>query len=92
MPQSEGLARARAAGVATSAAGIDWVVERAAPGAIIFDATSAAAHRLHALRLSEAGLQSVDLTPAEVGRRKAVGGQEDMILEVGAQLAGRSSS
>jgi 4-hydroxy 2-oxovalerate aldolase len=28
----------------------------------------------------------------EVGRRKAVGGQEDMILEVGAQLAARASS
>lgn len=28
----------------------------------------------------------------EVGRRKAVGGQEDMILEVGAQLAARPSS
>ncbi|MEW6471033.1 MAG: acetaldehyde dehydrogenase (acetylating) [Actinomycetota bacterium] len=66
-PDSDGLARARAAGVETSAAGIDWVVDHAPAGAIVFDATSAAAHRTHAPRLAEAGLQSVDLTPAHLG-------------------------
>lgn len=66
-PASEGLARARAAGVETSAAGIDWLVDQAPAGAIVFDATSAAAHRMHASRLAEAGLRSVDLTPAKLG-------------------------
>ena len=66
-PASEGLARARAAGVETSAAGIDWLVDHAPAGAVVFDATSAAAHRTHASRLAEAGLRSVDLTPAKLG-------------------------
>jgi acetaldehyde dehydrogenase len=66
-PASEGLARARAVGVQTSAAGVDWLVDHAPAGAIVFDATSAAAHRAHAPRLAEAGLRSIDLTPAKLG-------------------------
>ena len=66
-PDSPGLARARAAGIETSAGGIDWLVANAPAGAIVFDATSADAHRLHAPKLAGAGLRSVDLTPAKLG-------------------------
>jgi acetaldehyde dehydrogenase len=66
-PQSDGLARARAAGYETSAAGIDWIVENSEPGTIVFEATSSAAHRANAPRLEQADLQSVDLTPAKLG-------------------------
>jgi acetaldehyde dehydrogenase len=64
---SPGLARARAAGIEASSSGIDWLLAAAAPETIVFDATSAAAHRAHAPRLAEAGLRSIDLTPAKLG-------------------------
>jgi acetaldehyde dehydrogenase len=66
-PASDGLARARSAGLATSSEGADWILERADQFALVFDATSADAHRAVAPRLVEAGLQSVDLTPAKLG-------------------------
>ena len=66
-PASPGLARAREAGVEASTQGIDWLLAAAAPETIVFDATSAAAHRAHAPRLAEAGLRSIDLTPAKLG-------------------------
>jgi acetaldehyde dehydrogenase len=66
-PASPGLARAREAGIAASAEGIDWLLDVALPGTIVFDATSAAAHRAHAPRLAAAGLRSIDLTPAKLG-------------------------
>ena len=66
-PASPGLARAREAGVEASAAGIDWLLAAAPPGTIVFDATSAGAHRTHAPLLAAAGLRSIDLTPAKLG-------------------------
>ena len=66
-PASPGLARAREAGIEASASGIDWLLGAASPATIVFDATSAAAHRDHAPRLAAAGLRSVDLTPAQLG-------------------------
>jgi acetaldehyde dehydrogenase len=67
-PASEGLARARAAGVATTTEGIDGLLSDPGSGRIVFDATSAKAHaRLHAPRLAAAGRVAVDLTPAAVG-------------------------
>jgi len=66
-PASEGLARARARGLDTSTDGAAWIAAHAAPGTLVFDATSAWAHREHASRLLEAGLRLVDLTPAKLG-------------------------
>jgi acetaldehyde dehydrogenase len=64
--RSAGLARARAEGVATSHHGIDAILEDPAIR-IVFDATSAAAHRRHAALLRDGGRIAVDLTPAAVG-------------------------
>jgi acetaldehyde dehydrogenase len=66
-PDSDGLRRARDAGLEASADGVDWILERADEFELVFDATSAGAHREAAPRLAEAGLQSVDLTPAKLG-------------------------
>jgi len=66
-PASDGLARARAAGVDTSAEGIDWIVGHADQCTLVFEATSAAAHAAHAPLLADAGIQVVDLTPAKLG-------------------------
>jgi len=65
-PSSSGLARARDLGVPTTADGLDGIL--ATPDIrIVFDATSAYAHRDAAPRLREAGIVAVDLTPAAVG-------------------------
>ncbi|HEX6380587.1 MAG TPA: acetaldehyde dehydrogenase (acetylating), partial [Acidimicrobiia bacterium] len=66
-PESPGLALARDAGIAASAEGIGWLLAAAPPETIVFDATSAAAHRAHAPRLAAADLRCIDLTPAKLG-------------------------
>jgi acetaldehyde dehydrogenase len=66
-PESDGLRRAREAGLEAPADGVDWILERADDFDLVFDATSAGAHRDAAPRLAEAGLQSIDLTPAKLG-------------------------
>ena len=66
-PESDGLRRARAAGLEAPAEGIDWVLRHPDMATIVMDATTARAHQSHAPRLREAGLQSVDLTPAKLG-------------------------
>jgi acetaldehyde dehydrogenase len=65
-PHSEGLARARDLGVATSDQGIAAVLERPEIQ-IVFDATSAKAHVRHAKLLRETGRIAIDLTPAARG-------------------------
>ncbi|WP_425145170.1 acetaldehyde dehydrogenase (acetylating) [Deinococcus sp.] len=63
---SEGLARARAEGIETSAEGIEYILGR--PDLqIVFDATSAKAHVRHAALLHHAGRIAIDLTPAARG-------------------------
>ncbi|WP_300711130.1 acetaldehyde dehydrogenase (acetylating) [Limnohabitans sp.] len=64
-PASEGLARARDLGVATSADGVRAVLE--ARPAIVFEATSAYAHKANAPLYKDAGIFAVDLTPAKMG-------------------------
>ncbi|MEX0838848.1 MAG: acetaldehyde dehydrogenase (acetylating) [Parvibaculum sp.] len=66
---SDGLARATRLGVATTAGGIDGLVampEFESIG-IVFDATSAGAHRHHNEILQARGKQVIDLTPAAIG-------------------------
>jgi len=68
-PDSEGLARARALGIPTTHEGIEGLMRM--PGyadiAIVFDATSAYAHKRHDELLRRDGKRVIDLTPAAIG-------------------------
>ena len=68
-PESDGLARAERMGAATTHEGIDGLV--AMPEwddvEIVFDATSAGAHKRHSEVVLGAGKRMVDLTPAAIG-------------------------
>ena len=65
-PSSEGLARARELGHQTSTDGADAILEEKGVR-IVFDATSARAHKAIAPRFAQAGIFAIDLTPAKVG-------------------------
>jgi acetaldehyde dehydrogenase len=65
-PASEGLARARELGCATSTDGVEAILEEEGIQ-IVFEATSAKAHVKNAPRFKEAGIFAIDLTPAKVG-------------------------
>ncbi|MFD7503952.1 acetaldehyde dehydrogenase (acetylating) [Streptomyces sp. NPDC059850] len=68
-PDSDGLARARRLKVATTHEGVDGLValDEFADVRIVFDATSAGAHRRHDEVLRALGRTVVDLTPAAIG-------------------------
>ncbi|MET8408494.1 acetaldehyde dehydrogenase (acetylating) [Streptomyces sp. NPDC005195] len=66
-PASDGLRRAREAGVETTSDGVDVLLERAGEFDLVLEATSAAAHVANSPRYREAGLAALDLTPAAVG-------------------------
>ncbi len=68
-PASDGLARARRLKVATTHEGVDGLVEmdEFADVSLVFDATSAGAHKRHDEVLRTLGRTVVDLTPAALG-------------------------
>lgn len=68
-PESEGLAMARRHGVATTHEGVDGLKKLPCYReiGIVFDATSAYAHKAHDEALRPDGIQMVDLTPAALG-------------------------
>lgn len=68
-PASDGLARASRFGIATTADGIEGLLAMAEfeDIDIVFDATSAGAHRHHNEVLQAHGKQVIDLTPAAIG-------------------------
>jgi acetaldehyde dehydrogenase len=68
-PESDGLRRAQRLGIPTTAAGVEGLL--AMPEfddiAIVFDATSAGAHRVNNALLAPTERRVVDLTPAAIG-------------------------
>lgn len=68
-PKSEGLAMARERGIATTHEGLDGLkaMDCYANIGIVFDATSAYAHKAHDEALQRDGKLVVDLTPAALG-------------------------
>ena len=68
-PDSDGLARAKRLGVTTTAEGIAGLTKLAVwrDIGIVFDATSAAAHKTNSDICAAAGKVMIDLTPAAIG-------------------------
>jgi acetaldehyde dehydrogenase (acetylating) len=66
-PDSDGLRKAQEAGIHTIHTGLDGLLENPLQTEVVFDATSATAHKQHAEKLKEHGIRAVDLTPAALG-------------------------
>jgi acetaldehyde dehydrogenase len=68
-PKSEGLERARRLGIAATDQGLDGLKKMGVWPQIdlVFDATSAAAHKAHSEACLAAGKTMIDLTPAAIG-------------------------
>lgn len=64
---SDGLKRAKEKGYQTFSNGIEAIIENPDIAEIVFDATSAKAHKHHAKVLQELGILAIDLTPAAIG-------------------------
>lgn len=65
--ESEGLARARQQGLAIATDGIEGLLKQKDSFELVFDATTASAHKRHAPMLRAAEKIAIDLTPAAVG-------------------------
>ncbi|HEY9305771.1 MAG TPA: acetaldehyde dehydrogenase (acetylating) [Mycobacterium sp.] len=68
-PDSDGLARAACMGLPTTSRGVDGLLAMPhfADIRLIFDATSAGAHRANWAKLADTGVRMLDLTPASIG-------------------------
>lgn len=64
---SKGINKARELGVTVSTEGIDYLQKNPFCCELVFDATSAESHRLHAPILNALNLFTIDLTPAKNG-------------------------
>src|SRR6201984_3938115 len=75
-PTSDGIARARRLGHDTPAEGVDGFMAMPVfdDTEIVFDATSAAAHRTSAEKLAPHRKMLIDLTPAAIGPFAVPGG------------------
>jgi len=68
-PASDGLTRARAMGIKTTAEGVDGLLPHVLSDGvqIAFDATSAYVHAENSRKLNALGVMMIDLTPAAIG-------------------------
>ena len=68
-PESDGLKRARAMGIKTTAEGVDGLIPhmKADGVQIVFDATSAYVHAENSRKVNAQGAMMIDLTPAAIG-------------------------
>jgi acetaldehyde dehydrogenase (acetylating) len=64
---SPGMIKAQSLGVTCSDRSISYIVEHANDIDLVFDATSASAHTLHAPILKKLNIKAIDLTPARIG-------------------------
>ena len=67
-PESKGIKIAESMGIKTSFESIKVIEENPECCDIVFDATSAGAHKIHAPILRKLGKFTIDLTPAKVGK------------------------
>lgn len=65
--RSAGMLKAQEMGVVVSAEGIDYIKNNPGCCSLVFDATSAQAHHIHAPIFRELGITCIDLTPAKTG-------------------------
>lgn len=66
-PSSQGMIKAQSLGVPTSSEGIDYIIKNPHCCDLVFDATSARSHEVHAPILKGLHKIAIDLTPAKVG-------------------------
>ena len=65
---SRGMSKALELGITLSDKSIRYVIDNASDIDLVFDATSAKDHKIHAPVLKELGIKCIDLTPAKIGR------------------------